>query len=191
MAVLLLPRYTGRMSRFLILGLVAACALTVAACGSSGAPPRSSSTRSSLANQALAYARCMRSHGVGDFPDPTNSGGLSYHGSTSSPAFTSAQTACASLAPHKVAPNSGHETPQQAAQDHAMLLRWANCMRHHGYPELPDPRIGTPHPTPGYGTVLGWGAAYLQIPDAYDAHAPAFMNTARTCGINPRGNPRH
>jgi hypothetical protein len=64
-------------------------------------------------------------------------------------------------------------------------------MRNHGYPRLPDPKIGTPQPTPGYGTVLGSGAAYLEIPDAYDAHSQAFLNTATACGINPRGNPRH
>lgn len=133
----------------------------------------------------------MRSHGVTNFPDPTANGGLSYGGSTSSPAFKSAQTACASLEPHKVVPSSGHETPQQEAQDHAKLIAWAECMRHHGYPQLPDPKIGTPQPTPGYGTVLGWGAAYVEIPDSYQAHSQAFFNTAKSCGINPSGNPRH
>jgi hypothetical protein len=134
----------------------------------------------------------MRSHGVTDFPDPTSSGGLSYHGSTSSPAFKSAQTACAHLEPHKVAPSDASETSKQVAQDHAQLLRWTKCMRHRGYPELPDPKIGTPQPTPGYGTVLGWGAAYLEIPDAYDGHSQAFLSAAKTCGINPvTGNPRH
>lgn len=179
------------MSRLLILGVGAACALVVAACGSSGTPSGSNSTASGLAGQALAYARCMRSHGVTDFPDPSSNGRASYQGSTSSPAFKSAETACARLEPHKVALSSGHETPQQAAQDHAKLLRWAQCMRHHGYPDLPDARSGTPRPTPGYGTVLGWGAAYVQIPDSYDAHSQAFLNTAKTCGINPQGNPRH
>lgn len=133
----------------------------------------------------------MRSHGVTNFPDPTNNGGVSYHGSTSSPAFDSAQTVCSSLEPHKVAPSSGPETSQQATQDHTQLTRWAICMRHHGYPQLPDPKLGTPQPTPGYDTVLGWGAAYLQIPDVYDGHSQAFLNTAKACGINPAGNPRH
>lgn len=172
-------------------GSAALATAVLAACGSTAKPSGSNSTTSGLANQALAYARCMRSHGVTNYPDPTNSGGLSYHGSTSSPAFKSAQTACARLEPHKVAPSSGHETPQRAAEDHAKLIRWANCMRHRGYPDLPDPKIGTPQPTPGYGTVLGQGAAYLQIPDSYDAHSQAFLNTANTCGINPRGNPHH
>lgn len=135
----------------------------------------------------------MRAHGVTNFPDPTSSGGLSYQGSTSAPAFKSAQTACASLEPHKVVSSAANETPQQAAQDHAQLLRWATCMRHRGYPELPDPKIGTPQPMGGQGgTVLGWGATYLQIPVAYDAHSQAFLNTAKTCGIDPvTGNPHH
>jgi hypothetical protein len=179
------------MSRFLILSLAAACGLTVAACGSGGTPSGSRSTTTNLANQALAYARCMRSHGVTNFPDPSSSGGVSYQGSTSSPAFKSAQTACASLEPIKVVPSSGNETPQQAAQDHATLVRWAKCMRDHGYPDLPDPKIGTPQPTPGYGTALGWGAAYVEIPDSYHAHSQAFLNTAKSCGVNPRGSPHH
>ena len=179
------------MTRLLLLSVAAGCALTVAGCGSTGTPSRSSSTTSSLANQAIAYARCMRSHGVTNFPDPSNNGGLSYHGSNSSPVFTSAQTACATLEPHKIAASSGNDGPRQAVQDHAKLLRWANCMRHHGYPRLPDPKIGTPQPTPGYDTVLGGGAAYLPIPDSYDAHSQAFLNTATVCGINPQGNPHN
>jgi hypothetical protein len=130
---------------------------------------------------------------VTNFPDPTSSGGLSYQGSTSAPAFRSAQTACARLEPHKVLPSAANETPQQAAQDHAQLLRWAVCMRHRGYPDLPDPKIGTPQPMGGRGgTLVGWGASYLQIPQAYDALSSAFLNTAKTCGINPvSGNPHH
>jgi hypothetical protein len=134
----------------------------------------------------------MRSHGVTNFPDPAGNGSFSYHGATSSPTFTSAQTACANLEPRKVTARSGQQTPAQAAQDHAQLLHWANCMRHHGYPDLPDPKIGTPQPMPGYDTVLGSpGGAYVPIPDSYHAHSQAFVNTATTCGINPRGNPHH
>ncbi|MGH3493189.1 MAG: hypothetical protein ACRDQ1_08115 [Sciscionella sp.] len=185
------------MPRLLMLSLAVLCALTVAACGSRHTPTRTTHRRThasaaGLAGQGLAYARCMRSHGVTNFPDPVHNGGVSFQGSTSSPAFRSAQTACAPLEPRKVAPSHGNETPRQVAEDHAQLLRWAKCMRHRGYPKLPDPKIGTPQPTPGYGTVLGWGAAYLEIPDLYDGHSQAFLNTAKTCGINPvTGNPHH
>ena len=147
---------------------------------------------SSPVGEALTYARCMRAHGVANFPDPTGNGGLSYRGSTSAPAFRSARTACANLEPRKVLPSAANETPQQAAQDHAQLLRWATCMRHRGYPELPDPKIGIPQPNGEPGTLVGWGASYMQIPPAYDALSDAFQHTARTCGIDPvTGNPHH
>src|ERR1700683_4023333 len=164
-------------TRLFRVGFVGACALPVAACGSSGTPSTSSSTTAGLATQALAYSRCMRSHGVTSFPDPSSGGGVSYDGSTHSPAFLSAPTASASLEPRKIVPSSGPVSTQEAARDHDKLLRWANCMRRRGYPDLPDPKIGTPQPTPGYGTVLGAGAAYVQIPDAYNAHSGAFLST--------------
>jgi hypothetical protein len=66
-------------------------------------------------------------------------------------------------------------------------------MRHSGYPRVPDPKVGIPQPMGGRGgTVIGWGAAYLQIPEAYDAYSQAFQNTSNTCGIDPiTGNPHH
>lgn len=60
-------------------------------------------------------------------------------------------------------------------------------MRHHGYPSLPDAKIGTPRPEAGVGTVLGQGGAYLPIPTSIDAHSQKFLQTARSCGINPTG----
>src|SRR5436305_1512019 len=67
----------------------AGAALLAAACGSSnrvasvnsssaGHVPKAASavTPARLENQYLGFARCMRSHGIGDFPDPiTGSGG--------------------------------------------------------------------------------------------------------------------
>ena len=48
-------------------------AVLTAGCGSSNRPGNASSE--SVKAQFLAYARCMRSHGVSDFPDPTTSPG--------------------------------------------------------------------------------------------------------------------
>jgi hypothetical protein len=94
---------------------------------------------------------------------------------------------------NKAPPSSGNETPRQAAQDYAQLLGWAKCMRHRGYPKLPNPKRGTPQPMGGHGgAVLGWGAAYIEVPEAYDVFSQAFQNKAKTCGFNPvTGNPRH
>lgn len=50
----------------------------------------------------LNWAKCIRGHGVPNFPDPTFSGGkvqISGAGGSSSPQFKAAQTACQALAP--------------------------------------------------------------------------------------------
>jgi hypothetical protein len=50
--------------------------------------------------QLLRFARCMRTHGVPSFPDPTSRGiALSSAVDPSSPQFQSAQQACKSLLP--------------------------------------------------------------------------------------------
>lgn len=57
--------------------------------------------------QALAFSVCMRSHGIKDFPDPTNGGGLRltvHPGSDldpGNPTFRSAQQACQKYLPFK------------------------------------------------------------------------------------------
>lgn len=62
--------------------------------------------------QALAFVRCMRSHGV-DLPDPTTSGlGLGFARAlssidTNSPTFKAANTACASFRPQRAAGGGG------------------------------------------------------------------------------------
>jgi hypothetical protein len=64
--------------------------------------------------RALRFSRCMRSHGIADFPDPSAQGGalrLSIHGgpggdlNPNNPQFQAAQKACGSLLPGR--PGSG------------------------------------------------------------------------------------
>jgi hypothetical protein len=55
---------------------VAGLALLVAACGGGGSaatPTGGSPSLSAITTQALAYAKCMRSHGIVNFPDPAES----------------------------------------------------------------------------------------------------------------------
>ena len=93
---------------------------------------------SSLA-QAVAYSECMRSHGVPDFPDPTQTpdGGYGYRTpgiDPNSASFQGAIQACKSL------PSPWNSTGQQLspAQQQAWLT-WAKCIRTHGVPDFPDP----------------------------------------------------
>jgi hypothetical protein len=172
----------------------------VVACGS-GSPSGSSSVGSSGSNpsqtqahqEGLSFARCMRSHGVSNFPDPTpNGGGFNLNNvagiSPSSPAFNAAQSACKNLLPVKRPPSG-----PPSAHAFARLLHWAGCMRAHGISGLPDPKPDPP-PSPGspgtsrYGTLMGDGGYWVGIPISINAHSPAFMHLATACGESPNGH---
>jgi hypothetical protein len=94
----------------------------------------SSSTGSPKASM-LAYSRCMRAHGLPNFPDPNANGNLSLNadqGSNLDPnsaAFKAADAACKSLLP----------APQAQGGAKAQNLRYAQCMRAHGISDFPDP----------------------------------------------------
>lgn len=158
-----------------------AAVTAIAACGSTSPSPSSSGgqtgpQQAQAQQDVLNFARCMRSHGVSSFPDD-----LDFHNvagiNPSSPAFKTAQTACQHLLPVKTSPSTA-----PSAQTHAKLLRLSNCLRAHGYPNMPDPK---PDPPPShssqYGTLYGEGGYWIGIPQAIDAHGPAFVRTARAC----------
>ena len=119
--------------------------LVAAGCGGSKSPGIAGGGGSSSEEYAKfeAYARCMRSHGIQDFPDPTTSPGggvgIEVHGGPGSdldrnnPRFMAANHACRSLEP------GGGGTPPQSAQQIAAEVKWAHCMRAHGLPSFPDP----------------------------------------------------
>lgn len=151
-----------------------AAGLLVAGCGGSPSTPSSNSATGGpqAGSQAIAYSRCMRSHGVPSFPDPTisRSGGgvgigLSIPGSvSSSPAFKGAQQACAKLAPD--GPGAGGAAPV-TAQQHREIVQFAACMRAHGVPGFPDPdATGTFH--------------LVNI----NTNSPAFTTATQKCQVN-------
>jgi hypothetical protein len=88
----------------------------------------------------LKFSRCMRSHGVPNFPDPKNGGELSLVGTgvnRNSPAFQSASKACQSLMPGGV--GGVGPSGQKSDMSRAQGLSLAKCMRAHGVPNFPDP----------------------------------------------------
>src|SRR5215475_8613453 len=85
---------------------VTALALLAAACD--GSPSSTGSGGSSTAgrsanSQQLSYSRCMRSHGIPSFPDPSSSGGFSkatlQQLAASNSQYQTATQACAHLLP--------------------------------------------------------------------------------------------
>ena len=166
--------------------------VSVTGCGSS--TPTKRATSGQRASQAgapqsgLSYARCMRSHGVSRFPDPTATGGFDPNAAginQSSPAVKAAETACARLLPVKHVP---FQEPTAAA--YRRLLHWARCMRAHGISSLPDPKPNPP-PSPGsavaraFGTLMGDGGYWVGIPSNVNAHSPAFFRLSSHCGESP------
>jgi hypothetical protein len=152
----------------LAVGLIAVGVLA-AGCGSS--PPARTGARRPGA-QALAFSKCMRSHGVSDFPDPkisSSGGGIGVslgvpQGVTQSPAFKTAQQACAKLAPGGT--GDGGAAPV-TAQQHRQIVQFAACVRAHGVPDFPDPdAAGTFH--------------LVNI----DTNSPAFTTATQKCQVN-------
>jgi hypothetical protein len=136
---------------------IAGLALLASACGGSSAShvaqlstttTRSSSPgRGSTHDQALAYARCIRSHGVPLWPDPESSGLFDKSKLTprqlgvGSSQVGAAEKACKSLLPTYSATQQSHVLAQ--------ALRFSRCMRAHGATNFPDPEsngaIRIPH----------------------------------------------
>jgi hypothetical protein len=113
---------------------IIALALLAAACGSGPSSVGSSNAGGPVSSQAVAFSRCMRSHGVPDFPDPTSRGGVPkvtpQQVGVSDSRFEVAQRACA----HLLQP-----TQAQVPQIMTGMLNFARCMRSHGVPGWPDP----------------------------------------------------
>jgi hypothetical protein len=157
-------------------GLIAASVLA-AGCGSGGHKPPSgggSGPQRGIA-EAIAFARCMRSHGVPNFPDPhvtTQGGGVGVSQGISAqvaqaPAFKSAQAACGKLSPAE----AGNSPGPQTAAEHAQSVKYAACLRAHGVPNFPDPSAN----------------GVFRVPPAINLQAPAFNNADRDCSsVRPR-----
>jgi len=133
--------------------LIATAALGLLVCGCGGSAPSTStaSAGSAQATGALAFSRCMRSHGVSGFPDPDSSGNVPKNKViplASSPQFRVASRACGHLVPNSNRPQTTHAEVEAALSG---MVSFAACMRSHGVQNWPDPivdrsRPGDPRP---------------------------------------------
>lgn len=142
----------------------AALALTVAGCGGSGDSKSSSSgsNANSTLEQAVKYAQCMRENGVTNFPDPDKNGRIMIPAGVDnkSPQAKKAQQACKSQEPPGI-----QDDPAQRAQAQNEWLKWAQCMRKNGVPNMPDPQDGR-----------------LLVPrDRINVNSPQFKNAMNAC----------
>lgn len=117
--------------------------------------------------QALAYSKCMRQHGVKSFPDPQrDNGGVSMKmdkKTAESPNFKTAQQACRHLQPGNSDNGGGTKV------DTTKIGPWAQCIRDHGVPDFPDPK--------NKGNALEIDFTGTGI----DPQSPAFKKAQQAC----------
>lgn len=138
------PRPSPKAALAAIAMAVTTAGLLAAACGASpsstGSGGSSATGAAAITASADRYTRCMRSHGVPDYPYPNSHGqlpkitpGNETQLGVSASRFNSAQKACQSLWPYQ------GPTQAQQRQQLAYALRFARCMRSNGVPDFPDP----------------------------------------------------
>jgi hypothetical protein len=144
----------------------------VAQIGTTSSAKGSGSPSASGSGSPTAFAACMRSHGVPNFPDPDSqghfkiTGGVS-NGKTFGVDTNSAQFKAADRACRKLQPNGGRPTAAQQQQEQQQMLKYAQCMRSHGVPKFPDPKAG--------------GALTLGDKSGVDPNTPQFQAAQKTC----------
>jgi hypothetical protein len=173
---------------FAALALTGALAVGVSACGSSSSASSSAvagtavSTSSSRYTARLAYAKCMRLHGV-SVPDPSpnagpaagagaGAGGGGFRALRDLPNFPKASQACASLRAKAFA--FANVSSAQRAQFQQQLVKFATCMRR------PPNNIDIPDPSTSGGGGFG---IFRQISSS-ERNSPAFQTALKACSTN-------
>lgn len=188
-----LPSPTSRFRRAVFVTLASACIGFLASSCSSGSPSNgvadvgskttTTTGASSGKGSTLDYSKCMQTHGVPDFPDPSSNGVIRVSGNSSngldpqSPAFQRAQNECKSDLP------SSNATPSQQAQSEAQLLKYSECMRAHGVLDFPDPN------SKGQISLSYHGSAGSGSSSDLNPNSPVFQKAQSTCSKELPGSP--
>jgi hypothetical protein len=155
---------------FTILGIV-----LLTACGGGSPTATASSSVSTAYTKALAYAQCIRAHGVSSYPDPNSNGQFVIQNGSNDPTanvsitvLNAATKACQKLLPPSMAgPQQGSQGPTTSE------LKFAECMRSHGEPNFPDPASN--------------GA--FTLPAGMNAESPQFEKAGKACQSLMPSNP--
>jgi len=141
---------------------IAGIAVLAAACGGS-AGSAGSLGRSKL-QIAIDYAKCMRSHGAPNWPDPNSQGQFlkTKANAASFQAPASASRACVHLLP-----NGGQLTAAQQQIIAPLMLKFADCMRSHSITNFPDPTVNA------NGIIVD--------PQSIDISSPQFHAAQQAC----------
>jgi hypothetical protein len=190
------------MTRTILTLAVLAAAVAVAGCGGSSSSPGVAHLASSTSGSAdpssggssspesessasaqqkiIAFSHCMRTHGVPEFPEPSEGHVLIRRGdhnghvtgvNPQSAQFQAANKACAKLSPKGGKPPS----PAEQAKLQEQALKFSQCMRTHGVPDFPDPEFPR-----GGGVGIRIGGKQGG-PSRIDLSSPKFQAAQKAC----------
>ena len=166
----------GRLAAALIPAALALTALLATACSGSHPVRSGASPGSGNVQQLDVFAACMRGHGVLNFyftnSRPSNtSTALSVMGhyvtgvNPQTDQFVAAMKACKHLLP-------GGGPPPITQKQIDSLVKFAACMRSHGYPDYPDP------------IVQNGGVEQSPLPSSIDTSSAQFQAAEKTCNTS-------
>ena len=159
----------GGPRRTIALAVLATTGMLVAACGANSPSGAAGSTQY---QKALAFSRCMRSHGALGFPDPTSQGTITVtQALLKNPQIQSAAPSCKNLLPRGAVQLPAGLQRKLETQ----ALQYAACMRSHGVPSFPDPTIRN-------GTVGFQLKAHAPAPKS----SPGAAGSQSSAGSGPR-----
>jgi hypothetical protein len=132
------------------LALLGACSGSPSSAGSGASPTGGGSANSPTSHAGgpanaplVAFSRCVRSHGVPNFPDPeAGASNAKFPGArqlrVSSSQLSTAENACQRLLPAGL---DDQFPPSEVPLLLHGMLPFSTCMRSHGVPDFPDPAV--------------------------------------------------
>ncbi len=148
---------------------------------SGGSSSQGSESSANAQQKIIAFSHCMRTHGVPEFPEPSE-GHVLLHSSDhnghvtgvnpQSAQFQAASKACAKLAPKEGKPPG----PAVQAKLQEQALKFSQCMRTHGVPNFPDPQLSSSGVGVGIRIEGKKGG-----PSRIDPSSPGFRAAQKAC----------
>jgi hypothetical protein len=148
--------------------VVAVAVVSLLAAGCGGGSARTASTATAPPG-ALAFARCMRSHGLPNWPDPDRNGVFDKPKLRQLAYSASRVRAVEASACGRMLPANGPSGPQQDRTRLADALSFARCMRSRGVISFPDP------------TPQGELSVEMVQAQGIDVHSPAVLRVVQVC----------
>jgi hypothetical protein len=138
--------------------------------------------------QSLAFAKCMRSHGVPTFPAPDGQGNFNNSQIESviqnNPRARNAWAQCGSLLPNEGTGLSATQLQDMQQQNLRNAVKAARCMRAHGIEDFPDPDGST------QGSGINWQPVQSAIQSGnVSTSTPSYEAAYDTCSGKRVGGP--